>query len=131
MAWPSDIADPPALLLLHVLGGVRPLVPHCSPRLGALAWGPPPAGCIRRNLRSCGEEPFVEVAGALLRLCRTTALVGGGPTKDVRLLALERGAGPVMLFAGVGPLQMRPVVSIHDLGDLGAVGAEYGPDTNQ
>jgi hypothetical protein len=26
----------------------------------------------------------------------------------------------VLLFAGVGPLRMRPVVSIHDLGDLGA-----------
>jgi hypothetical protein len=26
----------------------------------------------------------------------------------------------VLLFAGVGPLRMRPVVSLHDLGDLGA-----------
>jgi hypothetical protein len=41
MVWPSDIADPPALLLLHIPGGVGPLVPHCSSCLP-----PPPASWL-------------------------------------------------------------------------------------
>jgi hypothetical protein len=85
-AWPSDSIDP-----------TRPATPHPE-RHGAghttlqpsPAPPPPPVGCHRRKLRSCGAKPSVEVVGALLRSCGSTAWVGGGPIDDVRPLPLRR-----------------------------------------
>jgi hypothetical protein len=60
MAGPSNKADPPASLLLHVPGGAGQFAPRCSSPPG----GPLPRECSRRNLRSCEAEPPVEVARA-------------------------------------------------------------------
>jgi hypothetical protein len=58
MAWPPDRADLPALQLLHVSGDVGLLAPRCSSRQGALL-----GDCGGMNLRSCGAELPIEVAG--------------------------------------------------------------------
>jgi hypothetical protein len=44
MPWPSDRADPPSLLLLHVLGSAGLLAPRCGSRPGE-----GPVGVLQRK----------------------------------------------------------------------------------